>query len=65
MDNICNTFGSLGAGISFIIHNGRLYTYSAGYRSCDSDHPADPGSKSSLIIDGYIQKSQKETGLKI
>jgi len=52
VDNICNTFGSLGAGISFIIHNGRLYTYSAGYRCSDTDSPAASGSKSSLIIDG-------------
>jgi len=52
LDNICNTFGSLGAGISFIIHNGRFYTYSAGYCSSDTDSPAASGSKSSLIIDG-------------
>ena len=50
MDNNRNTFGSLAAGISFILHNGRLYTHTAGCRRSDTDSPAAPGSKSSLKI---------------
>lgn len=58
MDNICNTFGSLAAGFGFIIHNGGLYTHTSGYRRSDTDNPAAPGSKSSVIkkMNDQVQK---------
>ena len=60
MDDLYNTLGTLDAGVGERLHDGRIYSYSAGYRNrcgVDQNHP---GTKTLvndlevLIYRGYI-----------
>jgi len=38
LDNICHTAGALAGGFGQFLHPGRIHSYSARARGCNSDH---------------------------